>query len=108
MWQSGMANWYVARIANTGTNGRMQQDHAFVQKIDATGLEQMLLITVVLEKEKMIVNKKCGTCVFHKTDEHGEWYCGNQRSDYYCDYTDYNDTCIDWQKRAERKKNEID
>ena len=56
----------------------------------------------------MFINRQCGTCKYHKTDNMGEWYCGNQRSDHYCEYTDYNDDCIDWQKRTERNKNEID
>lgn len=53
--------------------------------------------------KEMFINRKCGTCYYHKVDNMGEWYCGNQRSDHYCEYTDYNDDCIDWHERAERR-----
>lgn len=29
-----------------------------------------------------------------------EWFCNNSRSDYYTDFTMYDDTCDEWSDRA--------
>lgn len=46
----------------------------------------------------------CGECKYHRHDnrpnnECKDWYCGNPRSEYYMDYTDYSDSCEDWEER---------
>ena len=43
----------------------------------------------------------CGTCLFHRTDRDGEWYCNNKGSDNYADYTSYEDgeDCEDYEQR---------
>ena len=46
-------------------------------------------------------DKCCGKCQYHKTDEKGEWYCGNELSDYYALETDYNggEDCVDYEDK---------
>jgi len=43
--------------------------------------------------------KCCGTCKFHKCYGDGEWICENPESDNNTDYTNYQDTCCDWEGR---------
>lgn len=48
------------------------------------------------------MDKCCGTCAYHRYDrEMEEWLCRNDESENYADYTDYNDSCIDWEEREE-------
>jgi hypothetical protein len=43
--------------------------------------------------------KICGTCCWHIKDINGDWYCANDDS-YYCeDWTDYKDSCGEWEER---------
>lgn len=40
----------------------------------------------------------CGTCKYHFYEqENQDWFCVNRYSVYYTDFTNYNDTCIDWE-----------
>lgn len=46
----------------------------------------------------------CGKCRYHKPDSsHGgdikEWYCNNEDSEYYTDYTEYTDSCEEFEER---------
>ena len=48
----------------------------------------------------------CGDCKYHKhiytwADDHpqGGWVCVNERSDHAGCYTDYEDTCEDWEDK---------
>lgn len=42
----------------------------------------------------------CGTCRWHYHDaESDDWVCVNDNSDYVTDYTDYEDTCEEWEGR---------
>lgn len=41
---------------------------------------------------------KCGTCNFHHNAGDG-WVCVNSDSDYCTDYTEYTDSCEDWEER---------
>ena len=47
-----------------------------------------------MPKNRMI----CGTCYWHKR-EGDEWVCVNKNSDYCADYTEYDDTCEEWEER---------
>lgn len=61
-----------------------------------------------------MTNECCGTCMWHlsQTKVIGvltnkassnvvvEWFCNNKRSDYYTDFTDYDDTCDEWEDRT--------
>ena len=38
----------------------------------------------------------CGTCKFHRTDDGGERVCANDMSEYYALETEWSDTCDDW------------
>lgn len=48
----------------------------------------------------------CGECKHHKSDKQdGDfayigWYCDNEDSDYYTDYTEYDDSCDCFEKRG--------
>ena len=43
----------------------------------------------------------CGTCKYNKRDwtnpNNPDFYCGNERSDYYGDNTEYKTTCEEWE-----------
>ena len=44
--------------------------------------------------------KCCGTCKWHfykSTNE--DFACINKESEYYTDFTNYNDTCPDWEEK---------
>ena len=46
--------------------------------------------------------KCCGTCKYHRCDrDTKDWYCDNLDSEYYADYTGYEDcpSCQDWEAR---------
>jgi len=45
----------------------------------------------------------CGTCRWHcKYRNADNWVCVNRESDYYTDFTDYEDSCEDWERRREK------
>lgn len=47
-----------------------------------------------------MTDKICGTCKWHKHEGIDDgWVCVNDRSDYCTDWTDYEDTCEDWEER---------
>ena len=44
----------------------------------------------------------CGECRHHRCEgrqpkSRRDWHCENPRSSYYMDYTDYADSCDDWE-----------
>ena len=42
----------------------------------------------------------CGTCKWHKKDNDGDgWICTNPNSEYYVEWTEYNDNCEEWEER---------
>lgn len=41
----------------------------------------------------------CGTCKHHNCNIHDDWFCTNPDSDFYTDYTDYEDKCEDYEER---------
>lgn len=48
----------------------------------------------------------CGKCKFHRavrtdkgSDNVVDWFCDNNESDNYTDYTDYGDSCEDFEER---------
>ena len=46
----------------------------------------------------------CGSCKFHKPanpyyEEDCEFLCDNELSDYYCDYTEFKDSCEDYEDK---------
>jgi hypothetical protein len=52
------------------------------------------------------MDKCCGTCQHHKCEgsycgDDPEWICDNPDSDYYGDYTEYDDgeECVDYERR---------
>lgn len=43
----------------------------------------------------------CGECKYHAYDEFGKaWVCTNGSSDYVADFTDYTDTCEEFEQRG--------
>jgi hypothetical protein len=43
----------------------------------------------------------CGTCCWHEHEnEHDEFVCTNQESEYYSDYTYYEFSCDDYESRC--------
>ena len=41
----------------------------------------------------------CGKCKYHRKDNE-EWVCKNPESEYYGDYTEYKDTCDEFEDRT--------
>lgn len=41
----------------------------------------------------------CGTCKWHSKDELGDWLCVNDESEYCADWTEYSDSCEEWESR---------
>ena len=45
-------------------------------------------------------NEVCGTCKYHcHANLDNDWVCENEDSEYYADWTEYNDSCEDWEGR---------
>lgn len=42
----------------------------------------------------------CGECKWHRKDADGDWMCFNTESEFYCDWTDYSDTCEEYEQRG--------
>ncbi|MDL2324046.1 hypothetical protein LJC61_02685 [Ruminococcaceae bacterium OttesenSCG-928-A16] len=46
------------------------------------------------------MDKICGTCEYHTYDPaSGDWLCFCDKSDFFTDWTGYNDGCPDWEER---------
>lgn len=46
------------------------------------------------------MNECCGTCKYHQREEIDDgWVCVNDESEYCADWTEYNDTCSEWEER---------
>ena len=45
----------------------------------------------------------CGTCRYHRKEADGSWICTNPDSDYYTDWTEYGDSCEEYEERAQRR-----
>lgn len=44
--------------------------------------------------------KCCGTCKYHGFENLSDgWVCVNDRSEYCADWTEYSDSCEEWEKR---------
>ncbi len=44
------------------------------------------------------MNKQCSTCKYHEhRNSDDSWVCVNPESEYYADWTDYDDSCEDWE-----------
>ena len=49
----------------------------------------------------LIDNEVCGTCRFHFYDkEEQEWVCDCLDSEHFTDFTEYGDTCEEWEDRT--------
>lgn len=48
----------------------------------------------------------CGNCKWHYPDGTwpDDWICTNQASDHCADWTEYEDTCEEWEARDEKKR----
>ncbi len=43
----------------------------------------------------------CGNCKYHQYEEASQgWVCCNGESEYCADWTEYNDTCEDFEERS--------
>ena len=49
--------------------------------------------------KNMAKEEDCGTCCWHKK-EGGGWVCNNPESELYADWTDYNDSCEEYEERT--------
>ena len=45
------------------------------------------------------MNECCGTCKWHVKDESGDWICVNGESENCADWTEYTDSCEEWEAR---------
>lgn len=47
-------------------------------------------------------NKICGECKWHRQDDYhkSDYVCVNADSDYCTEYTDYTDSCREWEQRG--------
>lgn len=43
--------------------------------------------------------KCCGTCKWHNNERTVGWVCANKDSEYYADWTGYEDCCEEWEGR---------
>ena len=39
----------------------------------------------------------CGTCKWHHKDQFGDWHCVNSDSEWCTEWTEYTDTCEEWE-----------
>lgn len=47
---------------------------------------------------EMNEKKCCGTCIYHKKEDIDQgWVCVNPDSEYIADWTEYGDSCEDWE-----------
>ena len=44
--------------------------------------------------------KVCGTCKWHKHEQLNDWSCDNHDGEYFGDYTEYSDSCPDYEERG--------
>lgn len=51
------------------------------------------------QKGGVMADQICGECNYHRCMD-GEWTCQNEGSDYFTDYTDYEDSCDMWEQRG--------
>lgn len=52
----------------------------------------------------MLDDKCCGTCKYHYHKNIGDgWECVNDRSEYFADWTEYSDSCDEWEERKQMK-----
>jgi len=56
----------------------------------------------------MTTDECCGTCQHHFKDANGEWVCGNKDSEHYTDWTNYKDSCGDWEGRESARESLYD
>ena len=48
------------------------------------------------------MDKCCGTCAYHQYDkETDDWVCCNAESETVADWTDFNDSCMDWEGKED-------
>ncbi len=48
------------------------------------------------------MNECCGNCKYHQYEDISQgWVCCNQDSEYVADWTDYTDSCEEWESRDE-------
>lgn len=45
------------------------------------------------------IDAVCGNCKHHRADKDLIWYCTNPDSEFYMDYTEYDDTCEEMEER---------
>ena len=65
-------------------------------------IQSLLMIWKMCEDDEMNKDNEqemCGKCKWHRMDPDDDWYCGNWDSDFYMDYTDYDDGCVDYEER---------
>ncbi len=49
----------------------------------------------------MIDDKCCGTCKYHGFGKLSDGFsCVNEQSEYFSDFTEYNDSCEEWEERG--------
>ena len=52
----------------------------------------------------MLDDKCCGTCKYHYHKNIGDgWECVNDRGEYFADWTEYSDSCDEWEGRKQMK-----
>lgn len=52
----------------------------------------------------MLDDKCCGTCKYHHHEDIDDgWVCVNDRSEYFADWTEYSDSCDEWEGRKQMK-----
>ena len=42
----------------------------------------------------------CGRCMWHRYESTGDWSCNNEDSEFYTDYTEYKDSCDEFEERS--------
>ena len=53
-----------------------------------------------VQEDRMLDDKCCGTCKYHGFENLSDgWECVNDRSEYFADWTEYSDSCDEWEGR---------
>lgn len=62
-----------------------------------------VLVVVLYEEGKKNMDKKCcGNCQYHEYEDISQGFvCGNDKSEYVADWTEYNHCCEEWEGKPE-------
>ena len=67
--------------------------------ICAHGIRKVELVMRIISQDGAIDDKCCGTCKYHGFENLSDGFsCVNEQSEYFEDFTEYNDSCEEWEE----------